>query len=78
MSKYSTITIGDLEAIIDRVAMDNLRMPRFDFYKSDGTAYTLAEISNFNSLVAAHNEGVRDLADMLKKELRRYGDPDEA
>jgi hypothetical protein len=32
---------------------------------------TLAEIANYNSLIALNNEGVRDLAKALKYELTK-------
>lgn len=60
----------DLIAMIDRVAMECLMVPKYTYDKDgNGGTYTLAELNNYNSMVAANNEGVRDMAASLKREL---------
>ena len=63
---YKSYYLKDLIPIIDRVAVDIMMVPMFSEKKPDGTLATLAEVSNHNSLIAMHNEGVREMAKMLK------------
>ena len=75
-SKYTKIQIQDLLPIIDDVAVDIMMVPCFSEKKMDGTFATLAEVSAHNSLIAMHNEGIREMARMLKARLME-GDGDE-
>ena len=75
-NEYKSFYLKDIEDIIDHAAMFTMQMPIFrQDKKLDGTLMTLIEMSNHNSLVAVHNEGVRELAMMLKRVLR--GDEEE-
>ena len=73
---YKSLYLKDLLPIIDRVGMETQMAPVFSGKKQDGTFMTLADISNQNSLIAMHNEGVRELARMLKEELMKEDDND--
>lgn len=73
-NEYKSFYLKDVEDIIDRVAVDIMMVPVFSEKKSDGTLATLSEISAHNSLIAMHNEGIREMAKMLKDALR--GDED--
>ena len=65
---YKSIYLKELLPVIDKVAVDAMMTPCV-VMKMNGESMTLAEISNHNSLVAMHNEGVRELANRLKDKL---------
>lgn len=67
-NQYKSFYLHDLLDLIDHVAVDIMMVPCFSG-KFNGETMTLAEISNHNSLIAMHNEGVRELARMLKEKL---------
>ena len=75
-SDYKSIYLKDLLPIIDNVAVENMVQPVFSGKKSDGTYMTMAEISNQNSLSAMHNEGIREMALMLKNRLLKEDEDD--
>ena len=72
------IYMKDLFPIIDQVAVENMAQPVFGGKKTDGTEMTMAEIANRNSLIALHNEGIREMTLMLKDRLIKGEDPDDA
>ena len=65
------IDIDKLIPMIDRVALECMMTPIQEGKNSEGKLMTLAEIANYNSLIALNNEGVRDLAKALKYELQK-------
>ena len=75
-NEYKSIYLKDLIPIIDNVAVENMMQPVFSGKKFDGTIMSLAEISNQNSLVAMHNEGIREMTLMLKNRLMKEDDDD--
>ena len=76
-NQYKSFYLSDIVSVIDRVAVDIMMVPVFSEKKPDGTLATLTEISNHNSLIAMHNEGVREMAKMLKDELTKEADGDD-
>ena len=66
-----SIDIDELIPMIDRVALEVMMTPIQEGKNSEGKLMTLAEIANYNSLIALNNEGVRDLAKALKYELTK-------
>ena len=56
--------------IIDAVALDAMMTPTTDVMRNS-EKFTLAEVANYNSLIAMNNDGVRDLAMRLKDEFTR-------
>ena len=77
-SEYRQIYSKDLIPIIEDMAIEIMMTPSFSGLKADKTDMTLAEISAHNSLVAMHNEGIREMALMLKHRLLKGDDPDDA
>ena len=75
-NQYKSFYLNDIEATIDQVAVDIMMVPSFSEKKQDGTFATLTELANHNSMIAMHNEGVREMAKMLKFVLR--GDKEDA
>ena len=73
-----TLTINEVLEIIDSVAVENMAQPIFAGKKSDGTEMTMAELANRNGLVAMHNEGIREMALMLKHRLLKGDETDDA
>ena len=68
------INIHDLIALINEVALQCMMTPSFGTMKKiDGTPMTLAEISNYNSLIGIHNEGAKEMAERLKDALKASG-----
>ena len=67
-NEYKSLYLKDVLTTIDEVAVDTMMVPCFSA-KFNGETMTLAEISNHNSLVAMHNEGIREMAKMLKIKL---------
>lgn len=76
-NSYKSFYLRDILNTIDRVAVDIMMVPCFGEKKPDGTLATLAEISNHNSLIAMHNEGIREMAKMLKDALQGEEDTDD-
>lgn len=72
---YKSIYLKELLPIIDKVAVDAMMTPCV-VMKMNGESMTLAEISNHNSLIAMHNEGIREMALRLKEELMKEDDDD--
>ena len=70
---YNSFYLDDLYNIINQVAMESMITPVMERKKADGTVMTLSEISNYNSLVAANNEGIRDYTIQLKAALKELG-----
>lgn len=68
---------AELIGLIDSMALEVMMVPTFSGLKSDRTDMTLAEISAHNSLIAMNNEGVRELARVLKDKLTEEVDDDE-
>lgn len=75
-SNYKSFYLSDIETIIDRVAMDIMMVPVFSEKKPDGTLATPTEISIHNGQIAMHNEGVREMAKMLKAALHEEAEDD--
>lgn len=73
-NQYKSFYLGDILATIDRVAIESMLTPVFEHKKPDGIVASLAEVSNYNSLVAANNAGVRDLCIRLKDALTEEGE----
>ena len=70
--EYKSFYLKDLVQIINAAALECMMTPSFgNLKKIDGTSMSLAEISNYNSLIGIHNEGVRELAERLKGSLLR-------
>ena len=67
-----------LMELIDREALDILMVPAFSVKKPNGEMSTITEVAAHNSLISMHNEGVRELAKILKADLVKAedGDPD--
>lgn len=68
-------------ALIDLIntdALDIMMVPAFSVKKPNGEMSTITEVAAHNSLISMHNEGVRELAKILKADLTRTedGDPD--
>ena len=74
-SPYTQITLQDALHIIDNVALDAMMTPAI-VMKMNGEPMTLAELSAHNSLIAMHNEGVREMANRLKDKLAEDEDND--
>ena len=66
---YKTFYLKDILPIIDQVSIDIMMVPCFSEKKPDGTLASIGEVSNHNSLIAMHNEGIREMAKMLKAKL---------
>lgn len=78
LREYNQISMKKVLETIDNVVVENLMSPMFSGKKQDGTIMNLSEVAAFNSLVAMHNEGVREMALMLKNRLLQEDDPDDA
>ena len=79
-NQFKSFYLEDIITIIDRLAMESMMIPVFEGKKPDGMSRSLAEISNYNSLIAMNNEGIRDFAIQLKEALRKEaeaGDSDD-
>ena len=70
MDPYKSIYVKDLVPMIDHKALELMEEPIVQGKKSDGTAFTLAEISHQNSLYAMFNSGLRMLATELISALQ--------
>ena len=69
-NEYKSLYLKDVLNRIDAVAMDAMMTPMFAMCKKqDGTIMTLSEISAYNSLVSAHNEGIHEMAAQMKAKL---------
>ena len=75
-NQYKSFYLSDIVSTIDRVAVESLMCPCLENKKADGTQMTLVEVSSYNSLVAWHNEGVRELANQLKEALTKEENDD--
>ena len=74
-NEFKSFYLKDVLNTIDAVAMDAMMTPMFAMNKKpDGTMMTLSEISAYNSLVSAHNEGVHEMAAQLKAKLAEDDD----
>ena len=67
-NEYKSLYLKDVLHVIDHVAVESMMTPAI-VMKVNGENMTLAELSAHNSLVAMHNEGVRELANRLKDKL---------
>ena len=77
-NQFKSFYLEDIITTIDRLAMESMLVPVFEGKKPDVMSRSLAEISNYNSLIAMNNEGIRDFATRLKEEMRNQaGDSDE-
>lgn len=76
-NEYKSFYLKDILNRIDEVAVDIMMVPCFSEKKPDGTLATLAEVSNHNSLIAMHNEGIREMAKMLKARLAQEDENDD-
>ena len=74
---YTSIILKDLVPLIEEVAMDAMMTPGFEGKKVNGEMMTMAEVSHHNSLVAMHNEGVREMALNLVRKLTEEDGDDE-
>ncbi len=74
-NSFKSFYLEDIEKIINRVALANMMTPAI-VMKMGGEQLTLTELSSHNSLVAMHNEGVREMADRLIEALREDGETD--
>ena len=60
---------SDFLPIIDKAALDCMMSPVMDGKKVDGTQMNLSELASRNSMTAWHNDGVRELRQILFEEL---------
>lgn len=60
--------------LVDRCALEAMSTPYFGAYGTEKP--TLAELANANSLVAAHNEGIRELVNTIRDTLNRKEEED--
>ena len=67
----------ELNPIIEHCALDLMISPVIAGKKPDGTIMNLTEIANKNSMNAMYNDGVRDLARALIRELHGDGEVDD-
>ena len=74
---YKTIYMKDLVPMIEHKALELMEEPIVQGKKSDGMAFTLAEISHQNSLYAMFNSGIRLLATELIAELQKEEEKDD-
>lgn len=74
---YTSIILKDLVPLIEEVALDAMMTPGFEGLKIHGEKMTMAELSHHNSLVAMHNEGVREMALILVRKLTEEDGDDE-
>lgn len=74
-NEYKSLYLKDVLNKIDAVAMEAMMTPMFAISKKlDGTVMTLSEISAYNSLVSAHNEGIHEMAAQMKVKLAEDDD----
>ena len=64
---YKSYYLKDLLPLIDRAAMEAMMCPIFNQKASH--CETQQEATIYNSMVAANNEGVRELASVLRRVL---------
>ena len=76
MDKYKSYYLQDLLPIIDKAALDCMMSPVMDGKKADGTQMNLSELASRNSMTAWHNDGVRELRQMLIEDLTTEVDED--
>ena len=74
-NQYKSFYFNDILNKIDHVALDAMMVPAV-VMKMNGEPMTLAELSAHNSLIAMHNEGVREMANRLKDKLVEDEDND--
>ena len=74
-NSFKSFYLEDIEKIVNRVALANMMTPA-SVMKLGGEQLTQTELSSHNSLVAMHNEGVREMADRLIEALREDGETD--
>ena len=67
----------DFIPIIDKVALNCMMTPVLDGKKTDGTQMTMSEMANKNAMIAWHNDGIRELRQMLIEDLMAEVDKDE-
>lgn len=67
--KYKSFYLTDLVPLIEHCALDLMTSPVIAGKKQDGTIMNLTEIANQNSMNAMYNDGVRDFARAVIREL---------
>ena len=75
--KYKSFYLTDLVPLIEHCALDLMISPVIAGKKQDGTIMNLTEIANQNSMNAMYNDGVRDFARVLIRELQGDGEVDD-
>jgi len=75
-SEYKSWYLKDLIPIIEHTALDIMTDPIASGRKRDGSAMTIAEISNQNSMIAMRNAGVREMMSTLIVILAKDGEDD--
>ena len=76
-SIYTSYSVGDLVPMIEHAALDLMEEPIIQGKKSDGTYYTLTEISHQNSMYAMFNSGIKLLAQTLIDQLTKDDETEE-
>ena len=75
-NEYKSWYMKDLIPIIEHTALDIMGDPILYVRKNNGTVMTPAEVASHNSLIAMHNDGIRELAHTLIVTLAKDGDDD--
>ena len=73
---YKNYYLKDLLRIIDRTALEILMTPAFS-YRNGDDKMNLTELAAYNQMIAMHNEGVKEMAAMIRDALLRGEDDDD-
>ena len=76
-SKHTSYNLDELVPMIEHAALDLMEEPIIQGKKSDGTYYTLTEISHQNSMNAMFNAGIRLMAQTLIDQLTKDDETEE-
>ena len=71
-SKYKTFTLDELEALINKKAVDIMMQPQKMFMGEQATK--VESLGLLNDRIAQYNEGIRALAIVLVNELNKEDD----
>lgn len=77
-NNYKSFYLADIKRIIEETALETMMTPIIEGKKLDGGVMTLNEVSNYNSLVAMNNEGIRDFASSLMNRLTKEGEDNDS